>query len=133
MAQFNFLFIFLIIALFINPNMALFSTSKDRDLATASVPLSRKLLKKNQETEKYSSVSPCLSPSEAPQSKEMINSLDQAAASSQEILKKHHRPFDKSVAGGGVILGGLATTFFIAVFCYIRATGRKNNGEPPSP
>ncbi|GMN67526.1 hypothetical protein TIFTF001_036584 [Ficus carica] len=40
--------------------------------------------------------------------------------------KKHHS-VDKSVAGGGVILGGLATTFLVAVFCYIRATGRHKN------
>lgn len=62
----------------------------------------------------------------------------------------HHRSVDKSVAGGGVILGGLATTFLVAVFCYIRATGRRTsvpgsptnsdssierrrNGEPSSP
>lgn len=34
----------------------------------------------------------------------------------------HHSTVDRSVAGGGVILGGLATTFLVAVFCYIRAT-----------
>ncbi|XP_029126407.1 uncharacterized protein LOC114915677 [Cajanus cajan] len=35
-----------------------------------------------------------------------------------------HHSFDKSIAGAGVILGGLATTFLVAVFCYIRATAR---------
>lgn len=40
-------------------------------------------------------------------------------------LAKHHSN-DKSIAGGGVILGGLATTFLVSVFCYIRATGRRN-------
>ncbi|XVF76711.1 hypothetical protein PTKIN_Ptkin13bG0288400 [Pterospermum kingtungense] len=39
-------------------------------------------------------------------------------------LEKRHHSIDNSVAGGGVILGGLATTFLVAVFCYIRATGR---------
>lgn len=34
----------------------------------------------------------------------------------------HHSTVDRSVAGGGVILGGLATTFLVVVFCYIRAT-----------
>ncbi|KAK4432334.1 hypothetical protein Salat_0995500 [Sesamum alatum] len=43
----------------------------------------------------------------------------------------HHRSIDKSVAGGGVILGGLATTFLVAIFCYIRATGRR--GVEPAP
>ncbi|KAF4401620.1 hypothetical protein G4B88_001814 [Cannabis sativa] len=54
-------------------------------------------------------------------------------------LSKHHHSINKSVAGGGVILGGLATTFLVAVFCYIRATGRHKNdtvssvpGSPPA-
>ncbi|AAF14026.1 hypothetical protein AtNW77_Chr3g0164511 [Arabidopsis thaliana] len=34
----------------------------------------------------------------------------------------HHSTVERSVAGGGVILGGLATTFLVVVFCYIRAT-----------
>ncbi|PRQ52907.1 hypothetical protein RchiOBHm_Chr2g0160641 [Rosa chinensis] len=38
---------------------------------------------------------------------------------------KHHQ--DKSVAGGGVIIGGLVTAIFAAVFCYIRVT-RKRGG-----
>lgn len=37
----------------------------------------------------------------------------------------HHSTVDRSVAGGGVILGGLATTFCVAVFCYIRATRKQ--------
>uniref|UniRef100_A0A7N0U5Q9 Uncharacterized protein n=1 Tax=Kalanchoe fedtschenkoi TaxID=63787 RepID=A0A7N0U5Q9_KALFE len=40
-------------------------------------------------------------------------------------VKKRSRGVDTSVAGGGVILGGLATTFLVAIFCYIRATKRK--------
>ncbi|KAL6983413.1 hypothetical protein U1Q18_016800 [Sarracenia purpurea var. burkii] len=35
-----------------------------------------------------------------------------------ERLEKRHS-FNKSVAGGGVIIGGLATTIFAAVYCYI--------------
>ncbi|KAL4201809.1 hypothetical protein AMTRI_Chr02g260550 [Amborella trichopoda] len=42
-------------------------------------------------------------------------------------LGRHHTS-DKSVAGGGVILGGLATTVIIAVFAYIRVT-RSNGGQ----
>ncbi|KAL7092590.1 hypothetical protein ACP275_12G172900 [Erythranthe tilingii] len=58
-----------------------------------------------------------------------------AAAAQEQMLKINHRNHhgvDKSIAGGGVILGGLATTFLVAVFCYIRATGRKY-AEPASP
>ncbi|KAI3439807.1 uncharacterized protein J3R85_004199 [Psidium guajava] len=40
-----------------------------------------------------------------------------------------HRSSDKSVAGGGVIIGGLVTAVFAAVFCYIRVT-RKRDGGP---
>lgn len=49
------------------------------------------------------------------------------APSPSEIrrLGKHHA--DKSVAGGGVIIGGLVTAIFAAVFCYIRVT-RKRDG-----
>ncbi|CAO2840972.1 unnamed protein product [Amaranthus hypochondriacus] len=35
-----------------------------------------------------------------------------------------HHKVDKSIAGGGVIIGGLATAFVVAIFCYIRATRR---------
>lgn len=51
------------------------------------------------------------------------------------LRRPHHgSSVDKSVAGGGVILGGLATTFFVAVFCYIRATRRsKIRPQPTSP
>lgn len=41
-------------------------------------------------------------------------------------LGKHHST-DKSVAGGGVILGGLVTATFAAVFCYIRVTRKRNS------
>ncbi|KAF2285260.1 hypothetical protein GH714_039941 [Hevea brasiliensis] len=41
-------------------------------------------------------------------------------------MGKHHSS-DKSVAGG-VIIGGLVTAIFAAVFCYIRVT-RKKQGD----
>ncbi|KAJ6922441.1 hypothetical protein NC652_016168 [Populus alba x Populus x berolinensis] len=92
-------------------------------------------------------VAPRLSPSIAPpQAQENVrstkgtSSLDQTRSSSEHSNTDHeesvsiqvqgihlpgrHHSVDKSVAGGGVILGGLATTFLVAVFCYIRASGR---------
>ncbi|EEF39665.1 conserved hypothetical protein [Ricinus communis] len=42
-------------------------------------------------------------------------------------LGKHHSSSDKSVAGGGVIIGGLVTAIFAAVFCYIRVTRKKDS------
>ncbi|CAM8995723.1 unnamed protein product [Rhodiola kirilowii] len=39
---------------------------------------------------------------------------------------------DKSEAGGGVIVGGLVTALFAAVFCYIRVT-RKTNANIIAP
>ncbi|KAL1546314.1 hypothetical protein AAHA92_22928 [Salvia divinorum] len=51
----------------------------------------------------------------------------------EEMKTSHHRrSTDKSVAGGGVIVGGLVTTFLVAIFCYIRATRRKP-ADPGSP
>ncbi|KAL2331789.1 hypothetical protein Fmac_019370 [Flemingia macrophylla] len=43
-------------------------------------------------------------------------------------LGKHHST-DKSVAGGGVILGGLVTVIFAAVFCYIRVTRKRDSDD----
>ncbi|KAL6570679.1 hypothetical protein OROGR_000229 [Orobanche gracilis] len=36
-----------------------------------------------------------------------------------------HKSADKSVAGGGVIIGGLVTAISAAVYCYIRVTRRR--------
>ncbi|KAL7128856.1 hypothetical protein ABFS83_13G022000 [Erythranthe nasuta] len=53
---------------------------------------------------------------------------DQAEAPAELESRKmggHHSP-DKSVAGGGVILGGLVTAIFAAVYCYIRVTRKRS-------
>ncbi|CAK7342758.1 unnamed protein product [Dovyalis caffra] len=111
----------------------------------AQAPMIRKLGKHHHHKTVQSFVAPRLSPSIAPpqaqanvHSTKETSSLDQNTSLSepnsteenvsiqvQDIhLPNHHHSVDKSVAGGGVILGGLATTFLVAVFCYIRATGR---------
>ena len=54
-------------------------------------------------------------------------SLEVAEAPANRRLGKHH--VDRSIAGGGVIIGGLATAIFAAVFCYIRITRRRPEGE----
>uniref|UniRef100_A0A803RB83 Uncharacterized protein n=1 Tax=Cannabis sativa TaxID=3483 RepID=A0A803RB83_CANSA len=53
----------------------------------------------------------------------------EAEAPASRKMGKHHS--DKSMAGGGVIIGGLVTAIFAAVFCYIRVT-RKRNAQLPS-
>ncbi|KAL8508988.1 hypothetical protein ACS0TY_016249 [Phlomoides rotata] len=79
-----------------------------------------------------------LIPSEGPKGDENGNFATEVSATSgpggeEEVMKiNHHHPFDKSVVGGGVILGGLATTFVVAIVCYIRAT-RRRSAEPDSP
>lgn len=78
---------------------------------------------------------PALSPinEQSPKEAEAPESGDSVSILEQQIhLKKHHH-VDRSVAGGGVILGGLATTFLVAVFCYIRATARHKKPEIGSP
>lgn len=71
---------------------------------------------------------PSASPSQAPAWSEAGSSdlsLPLPVEQELQLAKQHsHSSVDKSVTGGGVILGGLATTFLVAVFCYIRATGR---------
>ncbi|KAJ1291320.1 hypothetical protein BS78_02G307700 [Paspalum vaginatum] len=37
-----------------------------------------------------------------------------------------HRPFDRTFAGGKIIVAGFAAAIVIAIFCYIRITRRKN-------
>ncbi|KAF7825612.1 hypothetical protein G2W53_016776 [Senna tora] len=49
---------------------------------------------------------------------------EQALGSDGYYHGHHHHSFDRSMAAGGVIVGGLATAFMVAVFCYIRATRR---------
>ncbi|CAN4103427.1 unnamed protein product [Withania somnifera] len=44
----------------------------------------------------------------------------------ESMETKHHHP-DKSVAGGGVIVGGLVTAIFTVVYCYIRVTRKRDN------
>lgn len=54
-------------------------------------------------------------------------SAESAEAPNIRRLGKHHST-DKSVAGGGVIIGGFVTAVFAAVFCYIRVTRKKDTG-----
>lgn len=54
----------------------------------------------------------------------------EAQAPENEIRRLgKHRYTDKSMAGGGVIIGGLVTAIFAAVFCYIRVTRKRNNDD----
>lgn len=98
------------------------SPSNDKNLYKAQAPVIRKLGKHQASESKPPTFSPSSAPASTNPSPETEESL---SIVEEEIhLKKHHHSQDKSVAGGGVILGGLATTFLVAVFCYIRATAR---------
>ncbi|KAG6603622.1 hypothetical protein SDJN02_03534, partial [Cucurbita argyrosperma subsp. argyrosperma] len=68
------------------------------------------------------------SPSEAPRSEKKVSTANDGGTGNEIELEnhEHHKSIDKSVAGGGVILGGLATTFLVAIVCYIRATRRQS-------
>ncbi|KAJ8549682.1 hypothetical protein K7X08_033389 [Anisodus acutangulus] len=48
---------------------------------------------------------------------------DQAQAVTH--IRTHHS-FNKSMAGGDLILGGFATALIASIFCYIRVTRRRN-------
>ena len=115
----------------------------------AEPPIIRKLGKHphHKHVRSFVTSSPTPSPSEAPQSEKKLHSSstegsipshqrtsiephNEVFGSKGKVhlikhhLLHHHHPFDKSIAGAGVILGGLATTFLVAVFCYVRATAR---------
>ncbi|OIT35482.1 hypothetical protein A4A49_54819 [Nicotiana attenuata] len=55
-----------------------------------------------------------------------IGTGDQAPVVITHIIKKHHS-FDKSMAGGDLILGGFATVLVASIFCYIRVTRRNQH------
>ncbi|KAK9284398.1 hypothetical protein L1049_023569 [Liquidambar formosana] len=77
------------------------------------------------ETNEVVADGPVFSPAESPEGKEERGEVAEGPAIRR--LAKHHSS-DKSVAGGGVIIGGLVTAIFAAVFCYIRVT-RKRDGD----
>ncbi|KAF3443771.1 hypothetical protein FNV43_RR13461 [Rhamnella rubrinervis] len=70
---------------------------------------------------------PVPSAASAPSEAKEDESSEVAGAPANRRLGKHEHRSDKSVAGGGVIIGGLVTAIFAAVFCYIRVT-RKRDG-----
>lgn len=47
----------------------------------------------------------------------------------EAAVHARHRPFDRSIAGAEVILGGLATATFAAIFCYIRVTRQRDEED----
>lgn len=49
-----------------------------------------------------------------------------AGAPTNRKFGKHRGSTDMSVAGGGVIVGGLAMAIFATIFAYIRVTRRKS-------
>ncbi|XP_070037053.1 uncharacterized protein [Nicotiana tomentosiformis] len=121
----KFLVLFLILTeTFVYLVMAENATNFGSSPASSPSPSIRKLGKHHQEEEEKGNLSKEVG---SPHQQE-INEVDQA----HEIKIKHHHSVDKSIFGGGIILGGLATTFFVAIFCYIRATRRKHV-EPSSP
>ncbi|CAJ1949365.1 unnamed protein product [Sphenostylis stenocarpa] len=110
---------------------------------TSEPSIGRKL-GKHQNNQNKSSDAKSPTPSEAPKSQNKVHSSSEMSIPSHQrtsiepqdgadlgshhvevhLSKQQHHSFDKSIAGAGVILGGLGTTFLVSVFCYIRATGR---------
>ncbi|GAB4856811.1 hypothetical protein Ancab_014729 [Ancistrocladus abbreviatus] len=78
------------------------------------------------------------SPSPSPiEARQMEGNVEDSRSGETEpvvvhLMKRGPRPLDRSIAGGGVIVGGLATTFLVAVFCYLRATRRKQAQQDDS-
>lgn len=135
MAQYQLLLLCLILAAaYVSETMAAdekAQTIEHPSSAPTPSPSMIRKLGKHHLSDSRSSNAPALSPSSAPASENQVP-VDEESVSilEQKIhLKKNHHSLDRSVAGGGVILGGLATTFLVAVFCYIRATARHKAAE----
>ncbi|KAK1437908.1 hypothetical protein QVD17_03708 [Tagetes erecta] len=87
--------------------------------STATRPIHMSVRTEINSNEALAPVSPFLVPAESPEGSENDEGGEQT--------EKHHRS-SESVAGGGVIIGGLVTVTFAAVYCYIRVT-RKRDGQ----
>ncbi|KAI3714120.1 hypothetical protein L1987_72710 [Smallanthus sonchifolius] len=66
--------------------------------------------------------SPSLAPAESPLGSEQDGRDEQTVHT-----EKHRHSSDESVAGGGVIIGGLVTITFAAIYCYIRVTRKRDD------
>lgn len=129
-------FMILVVASESNVAQSSDSSSNSKIQNWARAPSTRKLGKHNPKLVKFYADAPHLSPSESTQVKhEHLHSNNEVSQSPQSLLmeknqmnKQHHntRRGSNSAVGGEVILGGLATTFLISIFCYIRATRRNN-------
>lgn len=125
------------------PSISVQSISAPSSNAPTISPSIGRKFGKQQHKQVITNDTPSFSPSRAPKGEEMHSTSEGSIPSHQKtsILDSqdhvhlgnqhhHHHSFDKSVAGGGVILGGLATTFLVSVYCYIRATARHKVENP---
>lgn len=114
------------------PKISVQSISPPSSNAPSQSPFIGRKFGQHQHNQIKTSASP--SPSIVPQSEKMHSNFIGSIPSHQKtsildsqghihFVKQHHS-FDKSMVGGGVILGGLATTFLVSIYCYIRATAR---------
>ncbi|KAI3514432.1 hypothetical protein L1887_12826 [Cichorium endivia] len=106
------------------------SQSNNKDVPTAEAPRSRKLGHHHARESEPPSTTASLS------THDEENGGSMTEESGMYLEKQHHHgseSVDKSIAGGGVILGGLVMAFVVSIVCYIRATRRRSMVEPPSP
>lgn len=106
------------------------SPLNNNNVRIAEAPKSRKLGKHH--------VSESKPPTIAPSSEHEENGENTSEEHEMYLEKQHHHKHesdsvDKSMAGGGVILGGLVMAFVVSIVCYIRATRRRSLVEPPTP
>ncbi|CAN6211913.1 unnamed protein product [Urochloa humidicola] len=54
--------------------------------------------------------------------------LEESRFAASPVSSHHHQhsPFDRTFAGGKIIVAGLAAAIIVAIFCYIRITRKKN-------
>lgn len=121
MGQFTFFSYFLLLGILVFQAVAEGSTTTSTDLSLAyprKMMVHRVLL---------STTSNIADPPEKSNT-EGENEGEKVAEAPESIEREHHHS-DKSVAGGGVIIGGLVTAIFAVVYCYIRVTRKRDDED----
>lgn len=128
MARFAFCYVVIILGMLVVEAMA--AGSADSEAYPRKMMVNRSLLSAQESRTERSAADPPVPGGRESSSEGKREAGEAGAPESLETAEHHHS--DKSVAGGGVIIGGLVTAIFAAVYCYIRVTRKRVDGDQRS-
>lgn len=129
MTRVGFVFVFVLVTqILVLQALALKSEAKSEPPMSMELKTQREVQLSDQKTEKLVANHASVASSASREEGKSKAEEEVAEAPHNRRMGKHHST-DKSVAGGGVILGGLVTATFAAVFCYIRVTRKRDSGH----